>query len=138
MDIVLLIALLPVLASLVSTAFGAGDDSSNWELRWKSLTPADRDRIASATRSGAEFDDPEEAELAAGFTSRRRRRSSYVEAPMTFILVTATALSALGLWHGFTGWALTFAASGTALWVWFGEKRVNSTSRVVAVPDARL
>jgi hypothetical protein len=137
-DIALLILLVPVLVSMISTAVGAGEDSSTWELRWRSLPAADRDRIADATCAGTELDDPEDAELAAGFRSRRRRRSSYVEAPLTFVLVAATALSALGLLHDFTGWGLTLAAIGTALWGWLGEKRVNAASRVVAVPETRL
>jgi hypothetical protein len=137
-DIFVLLVTLPVLVSMLAAAFGGGADSSNWELRWRSLKSADRDRPANAARSGAELDDPEEAELAAGLDRRRRRRSSYVEAPRFFIVAASTALSLAGLGGGFTGWSLATAGFGTALWVWFGEKRLNAPTRVVPVPDARL
>jgi hypothetical protein len=136
-DIVLLILWIPILVSMLSKALGPGEDTPTWELRWRSLTPEDRNRIATAIRADAELD-PEDAELAAGFNRRRGRRSSYVEAPLSFLFVTATALSALGLMHGFTGWALPLAAIGTSLWLWFGEKRLNAASRIVTVPDARI
>jgi hypothetical protein len=135
-DIFLLIVTVPVLLSLLSTAFGSGADSSTWELRWRSLQPADRVRIADAAGSGTKLDDPEEAELAAGFNRRRRRRSSCVEGSFALIVVAASALSLAGLGHGFTGWALATAGIGAGLWAYLGEKRLNSPSRVVAVPDA--
>lgn len=135
MDIFLLIVTVPVLVSMLSGAFRGGADSPNWELRWRSLEPVDRARLASAARSGAELDDPEEAELAAGFNRRRRRRSSFVEGSFAFIVVASTALSLAGLGRGFTGLALSLAGIGTGLWFYFGEKRLNAPTRVVAVPD---
>ena len=136
MDIFLLIVTVPVLVSTLSTAFRDGADSSTWELRWRSLEPADRVRIANAARSGTELDDPEEAELAAGFNRRRQRRSSFVEGTFAFIVVAATALSVAGLGRGFTGLALAIAGIGAGLWAYFGEERLNAPSRVIAVPGA--
>ena len=128
----------PILVSMLSAAFGSGNDGLNWELRWRSLEPADRVRIANAAGAGTDLDDPEEAELAAGFNRRRRRRSSFVEASFAFIVVASSALSLAGLGRGVTGWALATAAIGAGLWTWFGEKRLNSPSRVVTAPDASL
>jgi hypothetical protein len=137
-DIFLLIVTVPILVSMLSDAFRGGADSPNWELRWRSLGPADRVRIANAAGAGTELDDPEEAELAAGFNRRRRRRSSFVEGTFAFLVVASTALSLVGLGRGFTGWALAIAGIGAGLWAWFGEKRLNAPSRVVAAPDTSL
>lgn len=138
MDIFLLIVTVPVFLMLLSTAFGTGVDSPSWELRWRGLEPPERDRIADADSADAESDDPEEAELVAGLNRRRRRRSAYVEASFAFIVVASTVLSLAGLSHGFSGWGIAIAGIGGGLWAWVGEKRLNTPSRVVAVPDARL
>lgn len=138
MDIFLLIATVPLFLSMLSDAFRGGADSPNWELRWRSLEPAERDRLATAARSGTKLDDPEEAELAAGFNRRRRRRSSFVEGSFAFIVAAFTALSLAGVGHGFTGWAVGIAGIGAGLWAYFGEKRLNTPSRVVNASDASL
>jgi len=137
-DIFVLIVTVPILLSMLSDAFRSGADSPNWELRWRSLEPADRVRLSTAGRSSTKLDDPEEAELADGFNRRRRRRSSFVEGSFAFIVVVATAMSVAGLGRGFSGLALSIAGIGTGLWVYFGEKRLNAPTRVVPVPDARL
>jgi hypothetical protein len=131
-----LIVSIPVFFMMLSTAFGSGADNPTWELRWRSLGSAERDRLASAARSGIKLDDPEDAELAAGFANRRSRRSAYIEAPITLLFVAATALSLVGAAHGVTGWALPIVGILPGLWYWFGEKRLNGASRVVAAPGA--
>ena len=135
-DIAVLIVTAPILATLLSDAVRGGAESPNWELRWRSLEPVDRVRLATAARSGTELEDPEEAELAAGFNRRRQRRSSFVEGTFSFIVVAATALSLAGLDRGITGWGLAIAGIGAGLWAYFGEKLLNAPSRVVAVPGA--
>jgi hypothetical protein len=137
-DIFVLIVTVPVLLLTLSAAFRSGADSLNWELRWLSLDPADRTRISAEARSRTKPDDPEEAELAAGLNRRHRRRSAYFEAPLFFIVVAFTALSLAGFGGGFAGAVLAAAGIGSALWSYFGEKRLNTADRVATTPDAGL
>jgi hypothetical protein len=122
------IAIAVIFLVAVVAIWRTGDDDPTWEERWRELSAADRTRISAAARSGSLLASPEEIELAAGFARRdrfnrrRQRRSSYVEAPMFFLVAASTALSLAGMAHNFTGWALSIAGIGTALWIWFGEK----------------
>jgi hypothetical protein len=45
-----------------------------WQARWSALTPAERNRIAAAARSGKLLATDEDIELAAGYARRARRR----------------------------------------------------------------
>jgi len=123
----------------LSDAFRSGVDSPNWELRWKLLEAADRSRISTAARSGAKLDDPEEAELAAGFMRRNRRRLAYIELPLLSIVVVLTAMSAAGLIEGgLVTMIVAVATVGIGLWKYLREKHMDGTPRASTSPDAGL
>jgi hypothetical protein len=138
-DIILLIVWLGALVVTLSGAFRSGVDSPSWQLRWEILDPVDRTRISTAARSGAEIEDPEEAELAAGFTRRNRRRHAYLELPLLSLLVVFTAMSAVGwIEGGLVAMIIGVATVGIGLWRYLREKHMDGTPRAVSSPDAGL
>jgi len=72
------IAIALILIGAFVMVLRAESDDPRWEARWRSLSPAERSRIAAAARSGSLLASQEDIELAAGFARRdRRRRSPY-------------------------------------------------------------
>jgi hypothetical protein len=107
------------------------DDDPEWLERWKTLSPAERTRIAAATRSGALLASHEEIELAAGFARRDRRRLSPWTLANVIRLLLGIALIAGGL-----------AADSIILLVFgvlflFGGIWARATATVSPAPSAR-
>jgi hypothetical protein len=92
----------------LKTALWRGSDDPNWELRWRSLDPGYRDWLAAMTTSRAwlaTLTDPEEIELAKGFSRRERRRRAYADLAVTALLIVAVALALAGVLP-FSTWGL--------------------------------
>ncbi|HEX4306026.1 MAG TPA: hypothetical protein VHZ54_08330 [Solirubrobacterales bacterium] len=137
MDIVLTIVWVLALLTTLSRAFRGGVDSPNWELRWQLLEATDRTRISTAARSGTKLDDLEEAELAAGFTRRDRRRRAYVELPLLSLVVVLAAMAVVGsIDGGFVAIVTGCATACVALWGYLRGKHMDGTPRAAASPDA--
>ncbi len=122
-------------------ALWRGVDDPGWEKRWRELDPADRTRIATATRlvtSRVELDEPEEAGLAEGFRRRDQRRQSYIELPVLLLLTTLGALWIAGSLPASTFywffWPLLIA---NLVWQRLRERHLNGSIRQVS-PDAGL
>lgn len=95
------LALLVIVVGAAVLVFRDRVDESDWEERWRALTPADRTRIAAAARHGNLLADPEEIDLAAGYARRqRRRRAPYTFRSTFFGLFLGAALLIAGLIHG--------------------------------------
>jgi hypothetical protein len=96
------IALLVIVVGAAVLVFRDRVDESAWEERWRTLTPADRTRIAAAARRGALLADPEEIDLAAGYARRQRRRRGPYTLRLVIVVVVGVALLIAGLVHDST------------------------------------
>jgi hypothetical protein len=127
------------LVAAVRNAFWRGVDDPRWEERWRQLNPADRTRIAAATRprtSRIELDGPEEAELAKGFFRRDRRRCAYIELPAFIILTTLAALWLASPLSNDTFFLVFFPLLlANLLWQRIRERQLNGEIREVS-PEA--
>jgi hypothetical protein len=84
----------------LSTALRPGVDDPSWELRWRGLDPVHRDWLAAMTtnpRWMRTLSDPEEVELARGFSRHERRRLAYFELASGAVAALAVALTLAGL-----------------------------------------
>jgi hypothetical protein len=137
MDYLTILLTLAMIWTAVDGAFRSGDDGPNWNLRWRSLDPAERARIAAGVRSHAEFSDPAEAELAEGFRRHDRRRHAYLELAATPVVVFLAALALAGVvpasdFNLAAAMALPFV---TFVVPWL-VKRKDRTPRAAFSPDA--
>jgi hypothetical protein len=120
-------------------AFWSGPDSRTWEERWHRLGPADRTRIATATRprgSAIKLSEVEEVDLAKGFRRREARRCAYIELPALILLTTVGALWIADLLSSsefyWTFWPLVIAY---LVWQRLRERHLNGKIRQVS-PDS--
>ena len=100
MDIFLICVTVLAAAGGASTAFRAGEDDSNWELRWRALDPSHRDWLAAMTTDYGwmrTLSDPEDVELARGFARREGRRLAHYELAAGVVVALAVALTLAGL-----------------------------------------
>jgi hypothetical protein len=93
----ILVVVIAAIAFVALVRIGKDTDDPVWEERWRALSPAERTRIAAATRSGDLLASPEEIELAAGFARRDRRRLSPRTLANAIRLLLGIALIAGGL-----------------------------------------
>jgi hypothetical protein len=109
----------------VSAAFGSGADGPTWQLRWQSLGPDEQRRISVAARSNVSFDDPGEADLAAGLTRRTRRRQAHIELVAVPFVLGFAALALLGTLSPATFGFVASMALPFTVWVapWLARQR---------------
>lgn len=138
-DILLICATVIASAAALRTALWPGTDDPNWELRWRGLGPDHQDWLAAMTTSRAwlaTLTDPEEIELAKGFSRRELRRRAYVDLVVTAFLVVAVALALAGVlpfstWGLILGCYTLILAAGTRLrdWQIKGKVQVEQPAR---------
>jgi hypothetical protein len=116
-DLILVFIALATIASSVDSAFRSGKDGPSWELRWRSLDAADRERIEAAVRSNSELADPEDAELAAGLRRHQFRRHAYLELVAAPFVLVAAALALTGTLSFGTFGFVAFLSLGFAAYV---------------------
>jgi hypothetical protein len=63
-----------------------------WEERWKQLPQLQRERISTAVRNGEPLEDPEEAELGAGFARQQRASVAFFTQSRVVHLILASVL----------------------------------------------
>jgi hypothetical protein len=119
----IIIALI-VLGAFVTVWRAEGDDPT-WLARWGALSPAERDRIATAARAGDLLPSQEEIELAAGFARRDRRRRR----PGRLISAIDTPIGLLLILGGLVTHVLLFSAFG-AFFLLLGLYRLHRAHRI--------